>query len=99
MSASRMFECHKVSPNSEDSMDFFVVILSNNFMSSRKKSNEFTYDGVRNIRIVGFLQKEVVKVIKIPLPLEGVFVKRIEAIESEGSIQSGECCREPTLPQ
>ena len=72
-------------------MDFFVAILSNNFMSSRKRSNEFTYDDVGNIRIVGFPQKEVVKVIKIPLPLEGVFVKRIEAIESEGGIRSGEC--------
>ena len=68
-------------------------------MSSRKRSNEFTYDGVGNIRIVGFPQKEVVKVIKIPLPLEGVFVKRIKAIESEGGIRSGECCGEPTLPQ
>ena len=41
----------------------------------------------------------MIKIVEISLSLQGMFMKCVEAVESESSIWSRECRRKPALPQ
>jgi hypothetical protein len=41
----------------------------------------------------------VIKVVEVSLSLQGMFMKRVEAVESENGVWPRECRRKPALPQ